>query len=185
MAKEKKVKVNYIDNAKFLDELVKYKAACDEAKKQNKPDPPIPQYIGECFMKIAVNLSRAPNFLNYSFKEDMIGDGVENCLMYFRNFDPEKSKNPFSYFTQIIWFAFIRKIGKEKKQSYVKYKMTEQSGIDFELESQNGYDDDSSHSRHPHEGLYDNISESIYQFEEKMEKKKKKRKKKDSLPEDK
>jgi hypothetical protein len=70
-------------------------------------------------------LSQKPNFANYPFKEEMIGDGIENCLMYAHNFNPRKSKNPFSYFTQIIYFAFLRRIEKEKKQAYVKLKMTE------------------------------------------------------------
>ena len=113
---------HYVNNADFLAALIEYKKACDEAKKKNKPDPQIPNYIGECFLKIADHLSRKPNFISYSFRDEMIADGIENCLMYFRNFDPEKSKNPFAYFTQIIYYAFLRRIMKEKKQLYVKYR---------------------------------------------------------------
>ena len=120
---------HYINNGDFLKALIDYKEASKKAKKQNKPLPPIPNYIGECFMKIAEGLSHKPNFINYPHREDMIGDGIENCLMYFENFDPSKSKNPFAYFTQVIYFAFLRRIQKEKKQLYVKYKSTEMVGL--------------------------------------------------------
>ena len=106
---------HYVNNADFLKALVDYRDACVEAKKSNKEDPQIPNYIGECFYKIADHLSRKPNFISYSFRDEMIADGIENCLMYFRNFDPGKSTNPFPYFTQIIYYAFLRRIQKEKK----------------------------------------------------------------------
>ena len=76
-------------------------------------------------MKIANGLSYRPNFINYTYKQEMISDGIENCLQYIHNFNPEKSKNPFAYFTQIIYYAFIRRIQKEKKQTHVKHKMIE------------------------------------------------------------
>jgi hypothetical protein len=98
----------------------------------------------------------------------MISDGIENCLMYFRNFDPTKSKNPFAYFTQIIYFAFLRRIMKEKKQLYVKYKATQQFGILDEFEM---YEDADGHMKQF--VLYDNISEFIQTFEDNKEKKKK------------
>ena len=120
---------HYVKNADFLAALIDYKKACDNAKEQGLTAPRIPNYVGECFLKIAEHLSRKPNFSMYTFRDEMISDGVENCIMYFRNFDPEKSKNPFSYFTQIIYYAFLRRIIKEKKQLYVKYKATEQFGI--------------------------------------------------------
>ena len=85
----------------------------------------ISEYLGECFMKIAQRLSFRPNFINYAFKDDMISDGIENCIQYIKNFNPEKSSNPFAYFTQIIYYAFIRRIQKEKKQLYIKYKTME------------------------------------------------------------
>lgn len=180
----KKTKVNYIDNDKFLAELMDYLGKCKLAKAESRDDPPIPSYIGECFLKIAQNLSRASNFIGYSYRDEMIMDGVENCLMYFKNFDPSKSKNPpnpFSYFTQITYFAFIRRIGKEKKQSYIKYKITEQSGIDGELEAAETED---GHMR-PNEMLYENMAEYIQNFEDKVEEKRAKRKKsKDALPEE-
>jgi hypothetical protein len=163
---EKKTK-HYVNNADFLAALIEYKKNCDEAKKKKKPEPQIPNYIGECFLKIADHLSRKPNFISYSFRDEMIADGIENCLMYFRNFDPDKSKNPFAYFTQIIYYAFLRRIMKEKKQLYVKYKATEQIGILDEFEM---LEDSDGHSRQFE--LYDNISEFIHNFEENKRKKK-------------
>jgi len=163
---DKKTK-HYVNNADFLAALIEYKRVCDEAKKSNKPEPSIPNYIGECFLKIAEHLSRKPNFISYSFRDEMIADGIENCLMYFRNFDPDKSKNPFAYFTQIIYYAFLRRIVKEKKQLYVKYKATEQFGILDEFEM---FEDSDGNMRQFQ--LYDNISEFIHNFEESKRKKK-------------
>ena len=162
---------HYINNADFLKALIDYKERCIEAENKKKPDPPIPNYIGECFLKIADHLSRKPNFVSYSFRDEMISDGIENCLMYFRNFDPDKSKNPFAYFTQIIYYAFLRRIIREKKQLYVKYKATEQFGILDEFEM---FEDENGNMRQFQ--LYDNISEFIHNFEEAKDKKKKKNK---------
>ena len=92
--------------------------------------PPISNYLGSCFLKIATHLSYKPNFVNYMFREDMISDGIENCVQYIHNFDPEKSKNPFAYFTQVIHYAFLRRIQKEKKQLDIKTKIIERSGFD-------------------------------------------------------
>ena len=125
MAKPKSI--HYIDNEKFLKEMVIYKREYNEAKSKNEEPPMISEYLGECFMKIAQRLSFRPNFINYAFKVDMISDGIENCVQYIKNFNPEKSSNPFAYFTQIIYYAFIRRIQKEKKQLYVKYKTMESS----------------------------------------------------------
>jgi hypothetical protein len=158
---------HYINNADFLKALIDYKEACDLAKKEKQEDPIIPNYIGECFYKIADHLSRKPNFISYSFRDEMIADGIENCLMYFRNFDPAKSTNPFAYFTQIIYYAFLRRIMKEKKQLYVKYKATEQFGI---LDEHEMFEDSDGNMRQFQ--LYDNISEFIYNFEESKRKKK-------------
>lgn len=157
-------KKHYINNADFLAALIEYKE-----KKKSNSNTPIPNYIGECFMKIAEGLSHKPNFINYTYRDEMIGDGIENCLMYFDNFNPDKSKNPFAYFTQIIYFAFLRRIAKEKKQTYVKYKATEQFGIldEFEmLELEDG-------STRQFE-MYDNLSEFIENFEVAQKTKKKK-----------
>ena len=121
MAK-KKSSTHYINNEDFLKEMVAWKACVREAAESGDPAPPITTYIGTCFLQIAQNLAKKPNFINYPFKEDMIGDAIENCLMYCGNFDPAKSHNPFSYFTQITYFAFLRRIQKEKKQNFIKYK---------------------------------------------------------------
>ena len=104
---------------------MKWKKDVKAALKAGKSEPPVTDYIGKCFLDIAERLSYRPNFINYPFRDEMVGDGIENCLMYASNFDPAKSKNPFSYFTQIIYYAFIRRIQKEKKQNYIKYKSIE------------------------------------------------------------
>ncbi len=158
---------HYINNADFLQALVDYQDGCKEAKKNKTEPPPIPNYIGECFMKIAEGLSHKPNFINYTYRDEMMSDGIENCLMYFSNFDPTKSKNPFAYFTQIIYYAFLRRIQKEKKQLYVKYKATEQMGILDEMELME-FEDGTSRQFE----LYDNIAEFIENYEEAREKKK-------------
>ena len=90
---------HYVDNQRFLEEMTKYQQERKEAKDKGLDDPMCPEYIGECFMKIANRLSYRPNFINYAFRDDMISDGIENCVQYMSNFNPEKSKNPFSYFT--------------------------------------------------------------------------------------
>ena len=107
--------VHYIDNTVFLKAMGEYKKECNKAAKNEERLPPVTDYIAECFMKIAQRLSFRPNFINYAFNDDMISDGIENCLQYAYNFDPEKSKNPFAYFTQIIYYAFIRRIQKESR----------------------------------------------------------------------
>ena len=159
---------HYVNNADFLKALIDYKTACDVAKAEGKDDPIVPNYIGECFLKIANHLSRKPNFISYSFREEMVCDGIENCIMYFSNFDPTKSSNPFAYFTQIIYFAFLRRIQKEKKQLYVKYKATEQFGL---LDEGEMYEDSEGNMKQF--VLYDNLSEFIQTFEAKKNEKKK------------
>ena len=128
--KNKKKNEHYVDNAKFLEAMKEYKLLCEKAEKKGKERPPVTNYIGGCFLKIANHLSYRPNFINYTYKEDMISDGIENCLQYVANFDPEKSSNPFAYFTQIIYYAFIRRIQKEKKQTTIKQKLILKSGLD-------------------------------------------------------
>ena len=118
---------HYVNNKEFLQAIIDWKEKVKDAESAGEEQPPVTDYIGECFMKIAQHLSFRPNFINYSYKEEMIGDGIENCLQYVNNFNPEKSKNPFSYFTQIIYYAFIRRIQKEKKQTHVKHKIIEKS----------------------------------------------------------
>lgn len=159
---------HYVNNADFLEALIKYKKECELAKKEQREEPIVPNYIGECFLKIAEHLSRKPNFISYSFREEMICDGIENCIMYFKNFDSSKSNNPFAYFTQIIYYAFLRRIQKEKTQLYVKYKATEQFGI---LDEGEMFEDSDGNTKQF--VLYDNISEFIETFEEKKKAKKK------------
>ena len=114
--------VHYVNNAKFLEALKDWNDKCREAEEEGEPTPQVTNYIGECFLKIANGLSYRPNFINYTYKQEMISDGIENCLQYIHNFNPEKSKNPFAYFTQIIYYAFIRRIQKEKKQTHIKHR---------------------------------------------------------------
>jgi len=120
---------HYVDNKKFLTALKQYKDIVDEAENSGDEKPEVPEYIAECIIKIAEALSYKQNFLNYTFKEDMISDGIENCLTYVSNFDPIKYSNPFAYFTQIAYYAFVRRITREKKQYYIKYKLIENSGV--------------------------------------------------------
>jgi len=151
----------YVNNADFLKALIEYKQKVKDAKEQNLPEPKIPDYIGECWMKIAEGLSHKPNFINYTYRDEMIADGIENCLMYFDNFNPDKSNNPFAYFTQIIYYAFLRRIQKEKKQLYVKYKATEMIGVLDEFEMMEAEDGSSRQFE-----MYDNISEFIENYED-------------------
>ncbi len=117
---------NYVNNADLLQALINYQTACKEAEDSGDPTPRVPDYIGECIFQIANRLATKPNFSGYSYKDDMISDGIENCLLYINNFNPEKSKNPFAYFTQIIWYAFLRRIQKEKKQMYIRFKSSQE-----------------------------------------------------------
>ena len=168
----KKKTEHYVDNKVFLEEMKKYRKKVLSARKRKRKDPPINDYIGECFLKIANHLSYRPNFINYTYKEDMISDGIENCLTYVANFDPEKSNNPFAYFTQIIYYAFIRRIQKEKKQTTIKQKLILKSGLD-EIVRQEG--DNEEYQNSYADFLRKNMI--IEQEPEKKEKPKPKRKK--------
>ena len=135
---------HYVNNKDFFEAIVIYKKNLREAAEKEFPEitdqelktwkspnkPRISDYLGECFLKIATHLSYKPNFVNYMFREDMICDGIENCVMYIHNFNPVKSSNPFAYFTQIIHYAFLRRIQKEKKQMEIRSKIIERSGYD-------------------------------------------------------
>ena len=125
MKKVRQKKQHYVDNQEFLAAIIKYKEEVDIAEKKGKPKPRVNNYIGGCFLKIATHLSYRPNFINYTYRDEMISDGIENCLQYVKNFNPEKSQNPFAYFTQIIYYAFLRRITKEKKQTHVRNKIIE------------------------------------------------------------
>ena len=126
----KKKTENYVNNKDFLEAITVYRKKLMDAKEKGSPAPRVPNYIGDCFLKIATHLSYKPNFVNYMFRDEMISDGIENCLQYIHNFDPEKSSNPFAYFTQVIYFAFLRRIAKEKRQLEIKTKILERSGYD-------------------------------------------------------
>lgn len=128
--KELKSLRHYVDNEKFLKSMNEWKKEVKKADKKGQKRPPVTDYIAECFIMIAEHLSQRPNFINYPFREDMVGDGIENCIAYAHNFDSEKSSNPFSYFTQIIYYAFLRRIEREKKQSYIKYKCLQMNDVD-------------------------------------------------------
>lgn len=130
---EKKKNAHYVDNKQLLAAMIEFRNSVIEAKEKGEPRPRIPNYIGECIMKISEHLSYRPNFINYTYKDEMISDGIENCLLYIDNFNPEKSKNPFAYFTQIIYYAFIRRMQKEKKQTYVKYKSLERQVLEDDI----------------------------------------------------
>lgn len=128
---------HYVNNPDFLAALKEYRLKVAEAKEAGLPKPQVSNYIGECILKIANHLSYKPNFINYTYREEMISDGIENCLMYIDNFDPNKSSNPFAYFTQIIYYAFIRRIQKEKKQTLIKGKIIMDMPFDaFDLQDQ-------------------------------------------------
>ena len=123
-------KEHYVNNKEFLAAMVEYTKNVNRAKRNKQPKPPVTDYIGSCFLKIANHLSYRPNFINYTFRDDMISDGIENCLQYLDNFNPRKSNNPFAYFTQIIYYAFIRRIQKEKKQVTIKNRLITESNYD-------------------------------------------------------
>ena len=144
MAEEEKLKPkqkpHYVDNKKFLVAMTEYRELRIRAEEEGQKRPQVTNYIGECYLKIANHLSYRPNFINYTYRDDMISDGIENCLQYMDNFDPAKSKNPFAYFTQIIYYAFIRRIQKEKKQQQVKQKMIANFGEEQMMDQLEGDD---------------------------------------------
>jgi hypothetical protein len=168
---EAKKPVHYVNNVEFLESIKRYKKLCLEAESCGDSKPQIPNYLGECILKIATKLANRPNFINYSYKDDMILDGIENCIMYFDNFDPEKSSNPFSYFTQIIYYAFLRRIEKEKKQSYIKGKLIRDTTVEsFEVQDSDN-DGDFQNS-------YIGFMQQHGTFDEGFEERRKKKKKK-------
>jgi len=112
----KKKSEHYVNNRELLEALIVYRAQVKEAEENDLPKPRITNYLGSCFLKIATHLSYKPNFVNYMFRDDMISDGIENCVQYIHNFDPEKSRNPFAYFTQIIHYAFLDVYRKRKNK---------------------------------------------------------------------
>jgi hypothetical protein len=137
MVKTKKKSEHYVNNKEFYQALVEYKRKVEVAKEKGLPKPRITNYLGDCFLRIANHLAYKPNFVNYMFKDDMICDGIENCVQYIHNFDTNRT-NPFAYFTQIVYYAFLRRIAKEKKQLEIKSKIIERSGYDEVFTSEDG-----------------------------------------------
>ena len=128
--KPRRRKNNFIDNKEFYNAMTNFRIKCDQAKEKGEPRPEIPRYIGKCFLDIAEHLSMRHNFSNYMYRQDMVMDAVENCVVYCHRFDPEKSQNPFAYFTQVCWYAFLRRIGKEKRQIEICDKIISKSGFE-------------------------------------------------------
>ena len=162
---------HYVNNAEMLAAIKQYKADIESARAAGKEDPRIPEYLGECILKIATRLSHKHNFINYSYRDDMILDGIENCIQCMNSFDPNKSSNPFSYFTQVIYFAFLRRIAKEKKQSYIKGKLIQEMPFEsFELQ---GHDEDTDfvNAYSAFIQAHQNFDDSFIKKKEKKEKK--------------
>ena len=141
---EAKKKPHYINNKEFSLAVVEYVTIANKAKESDQTIPKVTNYIATCFLKISEGLSHRPNFVRYTYREEMVMDAVENCLRAIKNYKIETATrtgkpNAFSYFTQICYFAFIRRIAKEKKQQDIKFKFIEKMGIeDF---TQLGMDD--------------------------------------------
>lgn len=163
---------HYVNNAEMLAAVTQYRADLAKSKEDGTEAPRIPEYLGECILKIATRLSRKYNFINYSYRDDMILDGIENCMQCMHSFDPTKSSNPFSYFTQVIYFAFLRRIAKEKKQSYIRGKLIQDMAFEsFELQ---GHDDDADFKNAYTAFIqsHQNFDDSFIKKKEKVEKKK-------------
>ena len=153
----KKKSEHYVNNKQLLEALIVYREKVAHAKENDLPKPRITNYLGECFLKIATHLSYKPNFVNYMFREDMICDGIENCVQYIKNFNPEKSSNPFAYFTQIIHYAFLRRIQKEKRQMDIRAKIIERSGFDEVFSA------DGDYNTSDYNTIKENIQTKLYQ----------------------
>ena len=168
----KKKKEHYVNNKEFLQAMIDFRDSVMLAEKNGEERPRVTPYIGECLMKIAVHLSHKPNFINYTFKEEMISDGIENCLQYIDNFNPEKSQNPFAYFTQIIYYAFLRRIQKEKKHLYTKYKLTDEVSVMGLDRSSQEHDTDTYINSKTSEWSREHVDVFIESFEESKRRKK-------------
>jgi hypothetical protein len=166
-------KVAYVDNKKFYETIINHRKRVEENIQNGLEPPRLPEYIGECIWKIANKLSNKPCFVNYSYKEEMISDGIENSIMYFKDFDPTKSQNPFAYFTQIIYYAFLRRISKEEKNRYIIYKNFQESIVN---QGKAAVLMDSENNSIVPTQMYDNINDFMAKFEKKEEIKKQKRK---------
>jgi hypothetical protein len=173
MTAQKKKKNHYVDNEKFLADIIEYKKKIEVAKEQGLEKPRVSEYIGKCIFLIAENLSRKPRFMNYSFRDELVSDAIENCFLYFDNFNPTISQNPFAYFTQIIYYAFHRRISKEEKNRYIIYKKFQESVLDT-ADASLMVDGDDNHLISS--TMYDNLNDFIGKFEKREAEKKLKRK---------
>ena len=143
MARQKRASIHYVNNAEFSQAVVDYVTIVQEAKAQTQTLPIVPDYIAQCFLRIAEGLSHKSNFIRYTYREEMVMDGVENCLKAIENYNIEAATrtgkpNAFAYFTQIVWYAFLRRIAKEKKQQDIKLKYLSKSGIENFVSNDHG-----------------------------------------------
>ena len=132
---KQKQKPHYVNNKEFSQSVVDYVKLVNEAQEQGKPLPVVTDYIASCFLKIAQGLSHKANFIRYTYREEMVMDAVENCLKAITNYNIEAATrtgkpNAFAYFTQICYYAFLRRLAKEKKQQDIKFKYIEKAGIE-------------------------------------------------------
>lgn len=170
---DKTRKAHYVDNQRFYNEIVAYREKLQLARSEGREDPRIPNYIGECIWKIANKLSTKPCFINYSYREEMVSDGIENCIVYFKDYDPNIGQNPFAYFTQVIYYAFLRRINKEEKNRYATLKFFQETMVNQHDIST--FKDSDDNLLLPTQ-MYDNINDFMKKFEEKEERKKIRRK---------
>ena len=143
MARQRRASIHYVNNADFSQAVVDYVTIADKARKENTDIPTVPDYIAQCFLRIAEGLSHKANFIRYTYREEMVMDAVENCLKAIGNYDIAAATrtgkpNAFAYFTQITWYAFLRRIAKEKKQQEIKLKYLTNSGIENFLTTEEG-----------------------------------------------
>jgi len=131
----RKKSIHYVNNSDFSTAVVSYVEKVEEARKKETPIPKVPDYIASCFLRIAEGLSHKANFIRYTYREEMVMDAVENCLKAIGNYNLEAATrtgkpNAFAYFTQITWYAFLRRITKEKKQQDIKLKYLTKAGVE-------------------------------------------------------
>ncbi len=117
---------HYVNNPDLYAAMTTYIARCKQNEQEGKPRPRVPDYIGRCIIKISEGLANKPQFKSYTYRDEMISDGIETCIRYLHNFDPTKYNNPFAYFTQIVYYSFLQRIEREKKQTYIKHRMAHQ-----------------------------------------------------------
>lgn len=163
---------DYVNNKEFSQAIHEHVSGVKEDIEKGKEPRPLTNYIGECFLKICYGLSKSPNFVKYTYRDDMVMDAVENCIKAVHNYKIDAptrtgSANAFSYFTQISYFAFLRRIAKEKKQVTIKQSLIEQGNIgtfaEFDENSANGNESMIEKMRQKNDAFYnyDNEEKSI------------------------